>query len=105
MPPLGSDCNGQSPSDNANTSPFAIATGSGTDMSLEFHAGMRTGLLSCTSTLKAMTLPLAVGPYWIANFASGAGGPHAGAYSQRVPEESCHVDSAPQNPRAGKFTS
>src|ERR1051326_884710 len=96
---------GLSPSEMANTRLFAMTTGVGTDMFTEFHAGTSTGLSPCTSTLNAMMLPLGVAPYDVGNLVEGVGGPQAGASSQRVPEESSQVESAPQNPRAAKFTS
>src|SRR5229473_7868520 len=74
-----------SPLEIANTIPLAITTGSGRDMFLDIHAGVRTGLSSFTSSLKAMTLPAGASPYEIGNLgALDAGGPQAGAYSQRV---------------------
>src|SRR5207237_830886 len=104
--PLPSTCVPFSPLEIANTIPLAITTGSGTDIFLDIQAGTRTGLPSLTSTLNAITLPSGASPYWIGNFgAVDTGGPHAGPYSQRVPEGSSQVDRAPQKPRPMKFTS
>src|ERR1700722_19285500 len=103
--PLGPNCTGESPSDRAKTIPLAMITGVGTDIFGEFQAGVSTGLPACNSTLNAITLPSAVSPCCKANLVSGAGGPQAGAYSQRVPAASSQVEKAPQNPFPAKFTS
>src|SRR5437868_4201601 len=104
-PPL-STCLVLSPFEIAKIIPFAITTGSGTDMFLEIQAGTSAGLPSTTSTLNAITLPSGASPFSIGNLGPvDAGGPEAGAYSQRVPDASSHVESAPQNPRPMKFTS
>src|ERR1700683_4605965 len=103
--PLGPNCTGESPSDRAKTIPFAIITGVGTDMFSEFQAGVNTGLPASKSTLNAITLPSGVSPCCKANLVAGAGGPQAGAYSQRVPAASSQVEKAPQNPFPAKFTS
>ena len=103
--PFGPNCTGESPSDNAKTIPLAMITGVGTDMFSEFQAGVSTGLPACTSTLNAITLPSGVSPCCNANLVAGAGGPQAGAYSQRVPAASSQVEKAPQNPFPAKFTS